>query len=444
MPIPATLSRRAVLKGLGATLTLPFLPSLVRAMDLPGDPTAAPRRFLCATFGNGVHMDHWWIKPGANPAQWKFGPALEPLAPFAQQLTPLSGMHIFDDTRNEGSSGHMYYFTNILSGAVVKPGTVGAGVSVDQVMAEKVGVHTPIPSLHVGIEPTRSGIIFGAPAVCGSTISWRGPTTPIASEIYPQQIFDRLFNVKGREADKSILDYVLGDVKSIRGRLSSRDQAKLDQYTDSVRELEKRIERAEKQDPDPNAWKPSITQPTIARPGDGLPASVPEHVQLMNELIVLALAMDKTRVATFVMAQDVTDRSYGFVPGVGNNGLHNLSHHGKSEDKIRQFQLTNRWHVEQVVDLVQRMQSVEEGNGTLLDNTMFLFTATMDGDKHDPTNIMPILIGGRNCDITPGRFHEFTEETDRRICNLHVALLNRMGVKAEKFGNSYHQMKVLS
>jgi len=444
MTIPSTLSRRAVLKGLGATLTLPFLPSLARAMDSPVPPGVAPRRFLCATFGNGVHMDHWWIKPAAQTADWAFGPALEPLKPLASELTPLSGLHIFDDSRDEGSSGHMYYFTNILSGAVVKPGTIGAGISVDQVMAQHVGKHTPIPSLHLGVEPVKNGNIFGAPAVCGSTISWRGPTTPVSAEIYPQQVFDRLFNVQGAEADRSVLDYVLGDVKNIRGKLSSRDQAKLDQYTDSVRELEKRIQRAEKQETDPTAWQPSIQQPSLARPGSGLPAEMPEHIKLMNELIVLALAMDKTRIATYVMAQDVTDRSYGFVPGVGNNGLHNLSHHGKNDDKIRQFQLTNRWHVEQVVDLVQRMQAVDEGNGTLLDNTMFLFTATMDGDKHDPTSIMPMMIGGRNCDIQPGRFHEFTEDTDRRICNLHLALLNRMGVKADNFGNSYHRMEGLA
>ncbi len=438
---PATATRRAVLKGLAATLTLPFLPSLVRGLEYAADPRRAPRRFLAVTFGNGVHMDHWWMKPA--PDGFEFGPALEPLKPFARELTALKGLRIFDDTRDEGASGHMYYFTNILSGAIVKGGTIGAGISVDQVMASQLGQATPIPSLHLGTEPVKGGLIFGAPAVCGSTISWRGPTTPVAAEIYPQQVFDRLFNSAAREADKSVLDYVLDDLKSVRGKLSSRDRQKLDLYADSVRELEQRIARADKQEPAPGAWRPSITQPALPRPADGPPASLPEHVSLMNELLVLALAMDKTRIATYVMAQDVTDRSYGFVPGVGNNGLHNLSHHGKDEDKIRQFQLTNRWHTGQVADLIARMRAVDEGNGTLLDNTMFLFTATMDGDKHDPTNIMPIMIGGRNCGIQPGRFVEFKAEEDRRICNLHLSLLHRMGITAGKFGNSFHPMREL-
>jgi len=431
------MSRRAVLKGLAASVTLPFLPSLSRAEAWLPNPSIAPRRLLAITFGNGVHMDHWWMK-SRGLGSFDFGPALEPLKSFEHQLTPLNGMRLFDDTRDEGGSGHMYYFTNILSGAIVKPGTIGADISMDQVLAKELGRNTPIPSMHLGVEPVKSGNIFGAPAICGSTISWRGPTTPVSADIYPQQVFDRLFNSEGRQADKSVLDYVLRDMKSLRGNLSSRDRDKLDQYAQSVRELEQRIVHAEKKRNTKNDWEPTIQEPTLARPGDGLPESLPEHIAIMNDLIVLALAMDKTRIATFVMAQDVTDLSYGFVEGVGNNGLHNLSHHGKNEQKITEFQRTNRWHVERVADLVGKMDRVWEGNGSLLDNTMVLFTPTMDGDKHDPTSIMPILIGGRNCDIGVGKYHELTKDEDRRMCNLHVALMNRMGVPTKQFGNSFH------
>ena len=437
----ATSSRRAVLKGLASTLALPFLPSFAHGLEAVGARGIAPRRFVGITFGNGVHMDHWWIKPQGT-GRFAFGAALEPLAPFSRHLTPLQGMHLFDDTRDEGSSGHMYYFTNILSGALVKPGTVGAGISVDQVMASAVGHQTPIRSLHLGTEPVKNGLIFGAPAVCGSTISWRGPTTPVASDIHPQQVFDRLFNSAAKAADKSVLDYVLTDIHSVRGKLSTRDKDKLDQFADSVRELEQRIAGSEKQEQSKDDWEPKIAQPTIARPADGIPASLPEHIRIMNDLLVMALAMNKTRIATYVLAQDVTDRSYGFVEGVGNNGLHNLSHHGKDEDKRRQFQLTNRWHVEQIADLVGKMEKIDEGNGSLLDNTMIFFTATMDGDKHDPTNIMPILIGGKNCDIQTGVARELKEAEDRRVCNLHLSLLNRMGVKADKFGNSIRALEI--
>jgi len=435
------IQRRTFLRGLGATLTLPWMPSLAHALgDAGADTALPPRRFVCVTFGNGVYEKDWWVKTAGNGLE--FSDSLQPLTPLANQITALRGLRLFDDTRDEGASGHCYYFTNILSGAMVNPGKVGADISVDQIMAAQVGQQTAMPSLHLGTEPVKSGTIFGAPAVCASTISWRGPTSPVPAEIFPQQAFDRLFNSRASSTDRSVLDYVLGELHSVRGRVNHADRTKLDEYTSAVRELERRIQLAESGGRPADAWQPTLQEPAFERPEAGMPGSIPEHVALMNDILALALQMDKTRVATFVMAQDVTDRSYGFVEGASNGGLHGLSHHGSSQGKIDSFRATNRWHAAQAADLAATLQSVHEGpSGTLLDNTMLLFTATMnDGDRHDPTNLTPLLIGGRNCDLQPGRLIEYTKFEDRRLCNLHLALLQRMGVKANRFGNSFYPL----
>ncbi len=417
------------------------MPSLAYSRDNPlVDAAIPPRRFVCITFGNGVYEKDWWVKAGQ--AGMEFSSSLQPLAPLADQITALRGLRLFDDTRDEGGSGHMYYFTNLLSGAIVSPGTVGADISADQIMAAETGKYTDIPSLALGTEPVKSGTIFGAPAVCASTISWRSATSPVPAEIYPQQAFDRLFNAKNKQADKSVLDYVLGDLHRVSHKVNYADRQKLEEYTTAVRELEQRITRAERQTVVPGSWQPDLDEPDMARPDPGMPASIPEHIDLMNEILALALRMDKTRVATFVMAQDVTNRSYNFVEGVENQGLHGLSHHGTSQEAIAQFRRTNEWHSEQVAKLVRKLQSVKEDrSGTLLDNTMLLYTATMnDGDRHDPTNLTPLLIGGRNCEIKPGQIREYKTFEERRICNLHLSLLQRMGVDKDSFGNSFHPL----
>jgi len=444
-PVDLRIERRSFLKGLAATIVLPWMPSYAYSMgDKFADAALPPRRFVAVTFGNGVYEKDWWVRAGKSAME--FSSSLQPLAPFANDITALPGLRLFDDTRDEGASGHMYYFTNLLSGAIVTPNTVGAAITADQLMAAEVSKYTDIPSLALGTEPVKSGTIFGAPAVCASTISWRGATSPVPAEIYPQQAFDRLFNAKNREADKSVLDYVLGDLNRVSSKVNYADRQKLEEYTASVRELEQRISRTQSQVSAGEGWQPDLEEPTMARPDPGMPANTPEHIDLMNEILALALRMDKTRVATFVMAQDVTNRPYNFVEGVENNGLHGLSHHGSSKRSIEAFRRTNRWHTEQVAKLVGKLKRVkEDASGTLLDNTMLLFTATMnDGDRHDPTNLTPLLIGGRNCDITPGRVREYSIFEDRRICNLHLSLMQRMGVERNSFGNSFHPLDLSS
>lgn len=444
-PLP---SRRTVLKGLAASLTLPWLPSLAHAGN-PLDPTLPPRRFVTLSFGNGADATHWVANKAAGGG-FELGPALAPLKAFEKDLTILKGLRIFDDKRDEGASGHCYYFANFLSGGLVQPGEIHCAESLDQRLAKHLGDRTALPSLHLGTEPVKTGTIFGAPAVCGATMSWRSATAPVVPEIQPQQVFDRLFNAQAREADRSVLDFVIGQTGGVRKQLALQDQRKLDQYLDSIRDLERRIANADAIDArDHQEWRPSKAEPDMERPASGVPASRPEHVRLLLDLLVLALEMDQTRIATCIMAQDVSNFDYRFLDGV-SGGLHGLSHSGNGKG-LENFRATNQWHSQQAAYLARKLASVEEANGSLLDNTMLLYAATMnDGNKHDPTDLTVALLGGRNCDITPGRYLEFTEFEDRRLCNLHTSIAQRMGLKdpddepLRRFGNAYHPIAELS
>lgn len=444
------LSRRSVLRGLGVTLTLPWLESLARAAGstaavaaAPGQ--SAPRRFATVLFGNGVEYEGWWARGDGDAMELSF--ALEPLQPFRQDINVLNGLRIFDDTRDEGGSGHMYYFANFLSGSRVKGGTIGCDVSVDQLMAREIGHHTPLPSLNLGVEPVRSGMIFGAPAVCASTFSWSGPTSPIPAQVYPREVFKRLFDSESLAADRSVLDQVLGDSKRLRTHLSRGDQVKLDQYMDSIREIELRIERAGRIEHADAGWTPSMADPSMAEaPEAGLPKNFPEHARLMLDLLVLALATDKTRIATMVLSQDVSDRPFGFIDGVSNTGIHGISHNNNRSKGKDEFLLTNRWHMEQMAYLLGRMKEVDDGNGTnLLDNTLLLYGGTMiDGTRHDPTSVPLVLAGGCGGTVRTGRTLTYEKFEDRRLCNLYLSALQRMGVPMDRFGNSYHPLPDLS
>ncbi len=431
--------RRTVLKGLASTLVLPAFSSLAFGEE-PKKKLIPPRRFVCVTFGNGVNEKHWGVKGDAKSIA--FEGALQDFNELKHQILALKGLRLFGDKRVQGGSGHCFYFTNLLSGAKVYPKIIRAGTSLDQFLATRIGQNHDLPFMNLGIEPVRNGTIFGAAAVCASTVSWRSERSPMPVEIYPRQVFDTLFGVQRNLDDKSVLDYVLGDINNIRKDLNVADQRNIDEFANAVRELEQRITKNEKT---AALWKPENDQLDVQRPSTGIPDSIPEHVRMMSDLLILALRMNKTRITTFILSQDVSSRSYGFIEGVSNSGLHALSHHGKDQGRIDQFVKTNRWHVAQVAYLANKMKSIDEGNGSLLDNTMLFFTPTMnDGDRHDPTNLTPLIIGGQNCEVKGGRVLSFTDDKDRRLCNLYVSIMNRMGIQGDSFGNSYHPLVGLS
>jgi hypothetical protein len=435
-PYQSGLTRRTFLQGLGATMTLPFLESLPRSARAaePDSAPKPPRRYMVLMFANGVDPQKWWAKGEGD--QMELSETLAPLAPHKKDILLLNRLHVFDKV----SGAHAPYFTNFLSGHPITTGTKPVvAESCDQFMARTIGKNTPIPSLVLGCEPVLTGLRGNTPSIYYHTISWSSARTPIPPEIYPRQAFDSLFDRSGLEEDKSVLDAVLSQAKEVRSNLSEADKRKLDNYMDTVRELEQRIERSSK--PRERGWKPTLSEPDMQRPGSGLPESVPEHYKLMLDILVLALQMDKTRIATMLFQSDATyDMRFGFLEGVSNESMHVISHHGNT-DKLPQYRRINRYHVEQLAYVMDKMKQIDEGGTSLLENSMILFGSSMiDGNRHD-ANEVPLLVAGQaGGSIQTGRVLTFDKMEDRRLCNLHLAMMNRMGVDVEQFGNSHYPL----
>jgi hypothetical protein len=432
-------SRRAFLRGAGATLTLPWMPSLAWAQGgKAAEQAKAPVRYGCLLFANGVNP-HEWHAQGDGEAM-RLSSTLQPLAELKQHITVLKDLHVFNNT----SGPHWPLFSNYLSGAQFKETLIPeGGESLDQVIARQTGRETPVPSLVLAVEPAESGLRGGVPAVYYSTISWSSKNTPIAPEVYPRAVFDRLFDTSGLLRDKSVLDAVLAQSKDMRRQLGGMDQQKLDEFMTSVRDLEQRIERAAKEER-LEGWRPTLTRPDMPRPPAGTPQDVPEHMRMMCDLLVLAWQMDKTRVSTLLFNRDVSHMKFGFLDGVLNDQLHGISHHKEEAQKLASYARINRFHVEQLAYLMKRLQQVEEGGGsTLLDNVILQFGSNMfNGDSHDGRNLPMILAGHGGGTIRGGRVIDTTTlpEEKQRACNLYLTIAQRMGLKVDRFGDSVEAM----
>jgi hypothetical protein len=436
------LSRRAVLKGLGATLALPWLESFAWAQAHKAGASAkavaagakAPVRYGCLMFANGVAPDDWWSKGDGEAME--LSRTLAPLAPFKRHLTVLRELHVFNNT----SGPHWPLFSNYLSGAQFKETLMPeGGESIDQVIARHTGKETAVPSLVLGVEPAESGLRGGVPSVYYGTVSWSSKNTPIAPEIYPRALFDRLFDTSGLLRDRSVLDAVLAQSKDVRRNLGAQDAQKLDEFMHSVRDLETRIERATAEER-LEGWRPTLAKPNMERPPEKLPQDVAAHMRMMCDLVLLAWQMDRTRVATLLFQRDVSHMQFGFLDGVPNEQLHGISHHKGNAQKLAAYQRINQFHVEQLAYLLGKMQAIDEGGGTtLLDNVMLQFGSNMfNGDSHDGRNLPMVIAGHGGGSIVGGRTLDFTDkpEEQQRACNLYLALAQRMGVKAERFGDS--------
>jgi hypothetical protein len=308
-------------------------------------------------------------------------------------------------------------------------------------LARAIGQATPLPSIALAGELTPYGLEGVHPTIISSTVSWSSPSSPVLPQFSPRDAFDELFDAKGLAREKSYLDIMQREIGRMRGEISTADRRKLDEFTDSVRDLETRIDHATAH---VSGWRPALAEPDMLRPAQSttqamaLPLGV-RH-KLMIRIMALAFHMDKTRVATLVLERDGSYVSMGFVPEVGNIGLHTLAHHSSEPESVRLFQLTNEYHVSLLASLMEKMQAVDEGGSTLLDNSMILFGSNVC-DNHNPTNIPLVLAGGGGGTLKPGSCLTFTKREDRRLCNLHLALLQRMGVTVdgrpiERFGNS--------
>ena len=435
-------SRRTILKGMGAALTLPWLESLAWATGGKAAVTAGPpRRWAALIFANGAYPEDWWVRP--ENGRLAMGRTLAPLQAYQDDLLFLNGLHLFDKT----TGVHLPYFTNLLSGEKIEKSPIpDLAESLDYYMARTIGRQTPIPVLNLGIEPTKQGIQGGLPSIYRSTISWSSEKTPVPAEIFPRAAFDRLFDLSRFQRDRSVLDAVRTQAKSLQTGLDYYDRQKMEAYLTSVRDIEHRLELASSEERF-EGWRPTLEKPNMDRPPEGTPESIPEHMKLMIDIIVLAFQMDKTRLATLLFNNDTGGMRFGFLDGVNNASMHGgLSHHQNKPATIAMYQKVNRFHVELFAYMLDKMRAIEEGSSTLLDNSMVLFgSSMMDGDSHDADSGLPLVIAGRGGGtIQPGRVLTYEQLEDRRLCNLHLAMLNRMGVNDTKFGNSHYPLPGLS
>ena len=440
MPLPAPpsnpVTRRHFLRGLGVTLALPWLESLPVFGQVTAKASAPPLRFGVVFFSNGVEPEHWWAK-GAGAAM-EFGPAAAPLAPHSGDLVFIEGL--YSESALAARSPHLGRM-NLLSGAPVSldPAVIRVGTTMDQVLASQIGGRTALPSLAMGIEPNELRLEDGLSMIYGSSLSWVTPSKPATKEIYPARVFDRLVgDGTGRKLDRSILDEVRQDSQSLRPKISGGDRAKLDEYFESIRDIEKRIERAAR-DERLEGWRPTLAQPDMPRPKDDLPQDVPEHMRLMLDLTVLAFQMDKTRIATLMLNNDLSQMNFKFLEGV-KGALHlDLTHNGKAAEKEAMYLKTNQFHLAQFAYLLQRMKDIREGDGSLLDHSILLCASSLfDGDAHSADRLPVVLAGKGNGTLKTGRILNYLERgnDNRKICSLHLSLMDRMGVHLDRFGDA--------
>ena len=432
------LTRRMALKGVGTLMALPFLESIMpRGWAASPAAAAAPRRMAFIYVPNGIHMPDW--TPATAGRDFEIMPALEPLAPFRDDVLLISGLACDKARANgDGAGDHARAGGAFLTGAQPRK-TAGlnfqAGVSVDQIYAQRFGDRTRLPSLELGIEKYRGAgnCDSGYSCVYEHTLAWRSPTLPLPTEVSPREVFDRLFADVSKDAARarrnrlrtSVLDAVLEDAQSLNRQLGGADQQKLEQYLDSVRELEKRIELSD-------SLEPVVLPDGTIRPAK-TPTDLSEQIRLMSDLMVLAFRTDVTRVITFMLGREGSEIKYQMV-GV-TEGHHTSTHHQGKAEMIENVRKINRYHVEQLAYLIGKLKSIPEGDGTLLDNCMVAYGSGIgDGNRHTHADLPILLAGKGGGTIKTGQHLHLGKETP--VTNLWLALLERMGVSANSLGDS--------
>lgn len=432
------ISRRTLLRGAGVSLALPWLEamaptSVLASSKLPRQPV----RMAMLYMPNGVNTSMWF--PEGRGRDFELSPSLEPIADLKDQLL------VFRNLWNQGArggDGHYAKESAILTCTTITK-TMGVdlnmnGVSMDQVAAQRAGDQTPLPSLELGIEPVATGVDanVGYTRVYGCHIAWSGPTTPLAREINPRSVYERLFRASkggGESAreDVQLLDRVLEQGKQLRKSVGKADQARLDEYFSVLRSLEQRLERASQ--PGKMTWKAKAPVEAAPEPTDS-PKNHTEHVRIMMDMIALAFQTDVTRISTFMFGNAVSGQNFRFLEGVTDTH-HEISHHANDADKLHQYFLITRWHIEQYGYLLRKLRDMKEGEGSVLDNSMILFgSALSDGNKHDPHNL-PMLLAGR----AGGRFatgQNLVYSEDSPLANLYVSMLDAFGTPVERFADS--------
>jgi hypothetical protein len=423
------LSRRAFLRGLGVTMALPWMESVPVWGDLPGAATRpsseAPVRMAVVFAGNGFHSQEWWAR--GEGRQMQLGKVLEPLADFRERMLFIQGL--YNEEALKGNI-HSSQTGNLLSGApLAAGGEIRSGLSVDQLLAQRCGGSTKVPSLVLGCEKSNPSVHKNYSMLYSSHISWSSPTTPTPLEIYPALAFDRLFKDEVGTGDRSVLDSVLEDAKSLRRRISHSDQQKLDEYLHSVRDVEQRIENAGKRG-ELQGWRPTLSAPNIPRPPDGIPQDIAEHMRLMCDILVLGFQTDTTRITTLKLNNDHSSLRF---PNLGvDYMIHHLLSHSDTADWLK----VNQFFLEQLAYIARRLDAIQEGPRTLLDNSMILFCSSMLTGNHDATQLPVVLLGGGGGRIRGGRVLNYREKPERQMCRLYLSMCDKMGLHLPSFGDA--------
>ena len=433
MKLTHQFSRRRFIRGLGVTMALPWMESRsVWGDETPASRPAseAPVRFAALFSGNGFHSREWWAKgEGEN---MELGQVLSPLHPHRKKLTFIRGL--YNEEALKGNI-HSSQTGNLLSGApLASGGEIKSGTSVDQMLAQHIGRSTRVPSLVLGCEKSNPSVHKNYSMLYSSHISWSSPTTPTPLELYPALAFDRLFKDEAARGDKSVLDAVLEDAKDFRRQLSGRDQQKLDEYLDSVREVEQRIAGAGKRG-ELQGWRPALEKPNIPRPADGIPQDIAEHMRIMADILVLAFQTDTTRLCTLKLNNDHSALRF---PNLGvDYMIHHLLSHSDTADWLK----VNQFFIQQLGYIAGKLDAVQEGERTALDNTVLLYCSSMLTGSHDATQLPVVLLGGAGGQLKGGRVLDYSGKSNRKMCSLYLALMDKYGVRLPGFGDSTERLE---
>jgi hypothetical protein len=433
------LSRRTFLRGAGVTVALPFLDSMLPAQTPLAKTAATPKSRFCGIYvPHGATMDKW--TPAQEGAGFEFTESLKPLEKYRNRVNVVTNLAhpLAGGVGSDAGADHARSAAVFLSGAHPEKGAVHAGVTIDQVLAEKIGQETPLPSIEMAIEEV--GLNCGAGYGCAyfNTISWRNPTMPLPMENSPQVVFERLFGdgsnaalrLSRKKEDRSILDSVTQKVSRLQSKLDPSDRNRLTEYLDDIREIERRIQKAEQQ---------SANEGNVPEAPVGVPELFEDHLKLMFDLQALAYRADITRIMTMMYARDTSGATY---PNSGNrDGFHGASHHSNARAKMDSFALINRYHIQMLAYFIEKLQSTPDGDGTLLDHSVVLYGSSMsNGNQHDHDPLPVVVVGGLSGQLKGGRHIVTPAHTP--MSNLMLALLDKFGVQQKSFGDSTAKLDI--
>ncbi|WP_218934022.1 DUF1552 domain-containing protein [Rubripirellula lacrimiformis] len=416
-------------------MALPWMESIPvwgRETVVGNDPIAAPKRFAALFMGCGINSDHWWAKGSGESME--LGKSLEPMDSIKHKMNFVTGLF------NENATGvgiHPGQTGNILSGASLKKGSeLRGGISMDQMLANHFQEQTAVPSLVLGCEqPTTGYHETNFSMAYSSHISWQNATSPVPMEVYPSLAFDALFDNQGSRRNQSILDRVGEDARSLSRQISSVDRAKLDEYLNSVREVERRAAamRASRDKAQSRAKDHGVPIEMMARPDDGLPEDIRDHMQLMCDIVAIGFQTDKSRVATLLLNRDLSGLFYPFLDVASTH--HSASHSDKSDE----YERISRYYCSQYAYLAKKLDAMSEGDGTVLDHSCLMFISNMwSGNAHDSSKVPLLLTGGLSGSLETGRVLDYVEkdDDDRKLCSLYLSIMDRMDVRLDEFGDS--------